>query len=267
MKKVLKGWLIDNSVTTDNKTDKILLLASAGSLTLDDVQEEMYKQDTGLRPETLHHSVTLYHRVLMDLILNGYSVNTGLFRAVAQLTGVIEGGVWNKERNSIYVSLTQDKVLREEIAKTSVEILGEKSNIMYILETEDKKTGLKDGSATAGRNFFVRSAMLKVVGDDESVGVTLTNAAKFTKNGTITLQFEVEKEKNRVLFAVADTGCGIPKEKQKQVFERFEKLNEYAQGTGLGLSICKLTVDKWGGDIWIDPDYEGGARFVVSHPL
>ena len=178
MKKVLKGWLIDNSVTTDNKTDKILLLASAGSLTLDDVQEEMYKQDTGLRPETLHHSVTLYHRVLMDLILNGYSVNTGLFRAVAQLTGVIEGGVWNKERNSIYVSLTQDKVLREEIAKTSVEILGEKSNIMYILETEDKKTGLKDGSATAGRNFFVRSAMLKVVGDDASVGVTLTNAAK-----------------------------------------------------------------------------------------
>ena len=95
----------------------------------------------------------------------------------------------------------------------------------------------------------------------------LTNAAKFTKNGTITLQFEVEKEKNRVLFAVTDTGCGIPKEKQKQVFERFEKLNEYAQGTGLGLSICKLTVDKWGGDIWIDPDYEGGARFVVSHPL
>lgn len=82
---------------------------------------------------------------------------------------------------------------------------------------------------------------------------------EFTKNGTITLQFEVEKEKkNRVLFAVADTGCGIPKEKQKQVFERFEKLNEYAQGTGLGLSICKLTVDKWGGDIWIDPDYEVG---------
>ena len=59
-----------------------------------------------------------------------------------------------------------------------VEILGEKSNIMYILETEDKKTGLKDGSATAGRNFFVRGAMLKVVGDDESVGVTLTNASK-----------------------------------------------------------------------------------------
>ena len=47
MKKVLKGWLIDNSVTTDNKTDKILLLASAGSLTLDDVLEETEAQSAG----------------------------------------------------------------------------------------------------------------------------------------------------------------------------------------------------------------------------
>ena len=87
MKKVLKGWLIDNAVTTDNKTDKILLLASAGSLTLDDVLEEMYKQDTGLRPETMRHSVTLYHRIVMDLSLNGYSVNPGLFRADPRLKG------------------------------------------------------------------------------------------------------------------------------------------------------------------------------------
>ena len=112
----------------------------------------------------------------MDLVLSGYSVNTGLFRAVPQLKGVVEGGVWNKENNSIYVSFTQDKARREAIAKTVVEILGEKSNIMYILETEDRKTGLKDGSATAGHNFFVRGAMLKVVGDHESVGVTLTDS-------------------------------------------------------------------------------------------
>ncbi|WP_293740061.1 DNA-binding domain-containing protein [uncultured Parabacteroides sp.] len=178
MKKVLKGWLADNTVTTDNKTDKILLLESAGSVNLDGILEEMLKQDTGLRPETLRHSIDLYNRVLMDLILNGYSVNTGLFRAVAQLTGVIEGGVWNKEKNSIYVSFTQDKALREAIQETAVNILGEKANVMYILETEDKKTGRKDGSATAGRNFFVRGAMLKVVGEDESVGITLTSAAK-----------------------------------------------------------------------------------------
>lgn len=95
----------------------------------------------------------------------------------------------------------------------------------------------------------------------------LSNADKFTKGGKITLDFSVNEEKQMAIFLVTDTGCGIPKEKQGLVFERFEKLNEYAQGTGLGLSICKLIVHKWRGSIWIDPDYTGGARFVFSHPL
>ncbi|EEF86694.1 hypothetical protein BACCELL_05709, partial [Bacteroides cellulosilyticus DSM 14838] len=34
-----------------------------------------------------------------------------------------------------------------------------------------------------------------------------------------------------------------------------------------GLSICKLTVEKWGGEIWVDPGYTDGARFVFTHPL
>ena len=95
----------------------------------------------------------------------------------------------------------------------------------------------------------------------------LSNANKFTKQGKITLNLSVNEETQMAVFSVTDTGCGIPKEKQGLVFERFEKLNEYAQGTGLGLSICKLIVHKWKGSIWIDPDYTGGARFVFSHPL
>ena len=95
----------------------------------------------------------------------------------------------------------------------------------------------------------------------------LTNAAKFTKNGTITLQFEVEKEKNRVLFAVADTGCGIPAEKQHLIFERFEKLNDFVQGSGLGLSICQLIVKYMNGKLWVDSGYTRGARFCYTHPM
>ena len=95
----------------------------------------------------------------------------------------------------------------------------------------------------------------------------LSNADKFTTEGTITLKLEVDKKKNLATFSVTDTGCGIPLEKQQKVFDRFEKLNEYVQGTGLGLSICKLTVDKWGGSIWIDPAYTDGARFMFTHPM
>ncbi len=95
----------------------------------------------------------------------------------------------------------------------------------------------------------------------------LSNADKFTKEGTITLKLEPDTAGNVAVFSVTDTGCGIPLDKQKRVFERFEKLNEYVQGTGLGLSICKLTVEKWGGEIWIDPAYTDGARFVFTHPM
>lgn len=95
----------------------------------------------------------------------------------------------------------------------------------------------------------------------------LSNADKFTRNGKITLGLKVDEKQREVLFSVSDTGTGIPLEKQKLVFERFEKLNEYVQGTGLGLSICKLTVKKWGGEIWVDPGYTDGARFVFTHPL
>lgn len=95
----------------------------------------------------------------------------------------------------------------------------------------------------------------------------LSNADKFTKEGTITLKLEPDTARNVAVFSVTDTGCGIPLDKQKRVFERFEKLNEYVQGTGLGLSICKLTVEKWGGEIWIDPAYTNGARFMFTHPM
>ena len=96
----------------------------------------------------------------------------------------------------------------------------------------------------------------------------LNNALKFTPaRGSITLDYTVDKEKQCILFSVTDTGTGIPEDKQELVFQRFEKLNEFVQGTGLGLAICKLTIQYMGGDIWIDKDYKGGARFIFSHPI
>ena len=133
MANVLKGWLADNSVTTDNKDDKILVLESAGSLTEKDILDRMLKEITGLKEETLNHAVALYNRIVMESLLNGYTVNTGLFYASPSFQGVIDGGVWDKEKNSIRVNFQQGKTLRDEIAQTKVEILGEKADIMYVL--------------------------------------------------------------------------------------------------------------------------------------
>ena len=173
MKTELKGWLADNTVTTDNKEDKILVLESAGNLTLSDVLDEMKKEDTGLRAETLKHAVDLFQRTVSELVLNGYSVNTGLFRAVPQFRGVIDGGVWNPEKNSIYVSFNQDKDLREAIARTGVKILGAKGDPAYFIGGEDAATRATDGSATAGRNYRLQGKNIKVTGTDSAVGIVL----------------------------------------------------------------------------------------------
>lgn len=94
----------------------------------------------------------------------------------------------------------------------------------------------------------------------------LINATKFTPDGSITLKLEKDSDET-ALFSVTDTGCGIPKEKQASIFQRFEKLDENAQGSGLGLSICQLIIEHIGGRIWIDPDYTEGSRFMFTHPI
>lgn len=95
----------------------------------------------------------------------------------------------------------------------------------------------------------------------------LSNAVKFTSKGEINLSFTIDKAGNRVILAVTDTGCGIPPDKQSQIFECFEKLDEFKQGTGLGLSICQIIATQLKGSIFIDPVYRRGARFVFIHPL
>ena len=118
--------------------------------------------------------------------------------------------------------------------------------------------------------FETALASLKLETDDSRLRQVLinllVNAVKFTKEGSVVLKLEKTND-GTALFSVADTGCGIPKEKQKLIFERFEKLNEFVQGTGLGLSICRLIVTFVGGKIWIDGDYTRGARFCFTHPL
>ena len=96
----------------------------------------------------------------------------------------------------------------------------------------------------------------------------LTNAGKFTSEGSITLGVEIDEERGEVLFSVADTGPGIPPDKQDLVFNRFEKLDgNKKKGTGLGLAICRQIAMIVGGRIWVDSAYTGGARFVFAHPI
>ena len=92
----------------------------------------------------------------------------------------------------------------------------------------------------------------------------VTNAIKFTEKGSI--RFGYEMRENELYFYVTDTGCGIPKDKQQNIFGRFVKLNSFAQGTGLGLSICKTLMDHMGGRIGVDSEEGKGSTFWFTLP-
>ena len=101
----------------------------------------------------------------------------------------------------------------------------------------------------------------------------ISNALKFTNNGTVTLSARTREtpEGLRLEFDVQDTGVGIPIEDQAKVFERFftqeKSYDRLASGAGLGLTICKQIVDKMGGDIALQSQPEEGTTFIVSVPL
>lgn len=94
----------------------------------------------------------------------------------------------------------------------------------------------------------------------------LINATKFTVEGEISLRYQLQNGGEEVVLIVTDTGCGIPPEKQADVFKRFEKLDDYKPGAGLGLSICCLIAEHLGGTLSLDPSYTEGARFIFVHP-
>ncbi len=95
----------------------------------------------------------------------------------------------------------------------------------------------------------------------------LSNANKFTENGQITLGYNLNESKDKIFINVTDTGCGIPKEKYDEVFNRFSKLDTFVPGNGLGLYLCRLIMKRLDGEIKIDSDYKEGTRMTVSLPI
>lgn len=92
----------------------------------------------------------------------------------------------------------------------------------------------------------------------------LDNAAKFTKQGSITVL--TKQIEHGISFIVEDTGPGIPADKTETVFDQFTKLDEFSQGTGMGLTLCRTIIQKLNGKIFVDTSYSGGCRMIIEIP-
>ncbi|CAN5203908.1 N/A [soil metagenome] len=97
----------------------------------------------------------------------------------------------------------------------------------------------------------------------------VNNALKFTASGHV--QVNVDTEGDRLVYAVCDTGIGIPADKFATLFEAFTQTDQSTTrkygGTGLGLTICKRLTEAMGGEISVISTEGKGSQFRVSIPL
>ncbi len=97
----------------------------------------------------------------------------------------------------------------------------------------------------------------------------LTNAARFTEMGGVTVR--AGRQQDEIVFAVSDTGVGIPPSGLANVFEEFRQLDSSTRrrhgGAGLGLAICKRFVELHRGRIWVESEVGRGSTFFFTLPV
>jgi signal transduction histidine kinase len=121
----------------------------------------------------------------------------------------------------------------------------------------------------------IEPGMLPLQADEDKLLRTLVNllgnAVKFTPaGGTITVCAEPTNDDGQIVFAISDTGEGIPREDLGRIFEKFGQVDSRKSGrkmsTGLGLTFCKMAVEAHGGRIWVESELGRGSTFRFSIP-
>ena len=89
----------------------------------------------------------------------------------------------------------------------------------------------------------------------------LSNAVKFTKEGSIVLGYKMDEGGSKIRFYCKDTGCGISEENLSSIFGKFVKINPNSQGSGIGLSLCEVIVHNLNGEIGVESKLGEGSTF------
>jgi signal transduction histidine kinase len=147
-------------------------------------------------------------------------------------------------------------------------------NLRMVIEEvlQDLQFKAKEKDITFQKEFPQQDS--EIVADREKFKQVVTNlvgnAVKFTcPGGVIKIAYSVDAS-GQVLFSVADTGIGIPKDKQEKIFEKFYQVDgspsREKSGFGLGLAIVKSIVEHHEGRIWVESEEGKGATFYISIP-
>lgn len=145
-----------------------------------------------------------------------------------------------------------------DFTKSNFSVNSMLDEIIYSTSFRTKKEEVQIIVSKGLPECFIKAAKNRLI---QVIINLVNNAIKFTEKGMITVGYNYLEKESLLKFFVKDTGIGIPKNKLKDIFGRFVKLNSFAQGSGLGLSICEMIVHTMGGNIWVESEIEKGTTF------
>lgn len=169
-------WLYDNLLTPD-RNDFYGKVKPQGTLRNEDIAGEMIKEGTEYQKETILNILDRSDRIKVAKLVEGYSINTGVYYSHIGINGVFHGATdrFDANEHRITASFTSSTALREELKKTQVEIIGTATTEPVIGKVIDSLTKAEDSTITPGNVISIQGNRLKIAGDDAMIGVYLIN--------------------------------------------------------------------------------------------
>lgn len=169
--------------------------------------------------------------------------------------------------NDLLLQLINDILDLAKIEAGTLEFVDSEVNVNQLFSDIEQTSRLK--AAEGVQVCFVEKIPNSILRTDRNrlaqvITNFINNAIKFTSEGSIL--FGYRRKGEELYFYVTDTGCGIAKDQLDKIFNRFVKLNSFAQGTGLGLSICQMIIKRLGGEIGVESEYGKGSTFWFTLP-
>lgn len=172
--------------------------------------------------------------------------------------------------NELLLQLINDIIDMAKIESGSLDFVYTDVDINQLMENIGQQMQLKNRSSEVTLTFDGKLPQCIIHTDPNRLMQVMvnfiTNALKFTQKGSITFCYDLDTAKNEICFFVKDSGLGIPDDKIDRIFDRFVKLNTFAQGTGLGLPICAMIAEKFGGSIGVESKVGEGSTFWLRIP-
>ena len=172
----LNVWLYDNQLTPDSN-DFYGKVKSQGSLRNDDIADEMIKEGTEYKKETIVNILNRSDRIKVEKLVEGYSINTGVYHSHIGINGVFHGATdrFDPNEHRIIASFTSSSALREELKKTQVEIIGTATTEPVIGKVIDSLSKAEDSTITPNNVLIIKGDRIKIAGENSANGVFLIN--------------------------------------------------------------------------------------------